>query len=456
MADRHPDSSYLGVDYSARQIETGRQAIGVLGLTNIELAHRSILDLGSELGTFDYIICHGVYSWVTPELQDKILSTCRACLAPHGVVYLSYNVYPAWHLRSVLRDVAGGAASAELPLDKRVGRMRAALEFLGGALADEATAYANFLKDDVAFVLAQPDNYLVHEYLEDESRPVYFHEFEHSATAHGLQYLGDAQLWMMFPANLGAKVAHNLAQFTQDPIAGEQYLDVLWNRSFRNSVLCRGDLHAERHFAPANLRGLYFYGELQPENMGVDPHFDGIERFVTPRGISIATASPVAKAALRRLGTRWPAAVSFEELLAASGADPSGEDQGLADALLQCLATGIIEARFAPDSFVAAISPRPSASRMAQAQASVTPKVTNRRHEVVLLDEVAQNTLAHLDGRHDRAALTGVLREAMDRGRLSIYRNGIPLGRGEVADGILDAALDGALATLAKNAFLVS
>jgi methyltransferase-like protein len=105
---------------------------------------------------------------------------------------------------------------------------------------------------------------------------------------------------------------------------------------------------------------------------------------------------------------------------------------------------------------VATPSERPCASLLAREQARSTPLVTNRRHQVVALDEVSQNTIAHLDGQHDRASLSQLLREAMSSGRLSIYRNGVPLGRGDIAESILDAALDGALATLAQKALLVS
>src|SRR5262245_28858455 len=64
MAADLPDSTFVGVDVSARQVEAGQRALGQLGLTNIELRRLNLLEAGDELGTFDYILCHGVYSWV--------------------------------------------------------------------------------------------------------------------------------------------------------------------------------------------------------------------------------------------------------------------------------------------------------------------------------------------------------------------------------------------------------
>lgn len=456
MADRHPESSFLGIDISGRQIEAGHRAIAALGLTNIELAQRSILDLGDELGQFDYLICHGVFSWVTPEVQEKTLSLCHACLAPQGIAYLSYNVYPAWHLRGAIREIALQCMAAEPSPGARVARLRRSLAFLSAALAEEPTAYSQFFKDDIDFVLAQPDNYLAHEHLEEELHPLYFHEFARRAAAHRLQYLGDSVLSMMFPSNLGAKAEQDLTRFSTDLIAVEQYMDVLWNRSFRNTLLCHENVPLRRQLTPANLGGLHFAGPFRPESPAPDLASNTPEKFVTPKGVAITTAVPSVKAALSRLGTRWPQAVSFEELASADGPLSQDGRQAVGDALLQCLVPGIVEARSAPDSFVATVSVQPRASQLARTQACSTPRVTNRRHEVVTLDEVSQNTLAHLDGRHDRAALSQVLREAMARGRLSIFRNGVPLGRGEVADALLETALDGSLASLAEHALLVA
>ena len=71
MAEQLPDSELVGVDLSARQIEDGRKALKATGLKNIQLRHASITDVDSTWGKFDYIICHGVYSWVPDEVQKK-------------------------------------------------------------------------------------------------------------------------------------------------------------------------------------------------------------------------------------------------------------------------------------------------------------------------------------------------------------------------------------------------
>ena len=82
LANRCPQSRFLGIDYSQVQIDLARRAAEALGLENLELRCASITDLGDELGWFDYIICHGVYTWVPRDVQDKILALCRTALNP--------------------------------------------------------------------------------------------------------------------------------------------------------------------------------------------------------------------------------------------------------------------------------------------------------------------------------------------------------------------------------------
>src|SRR5262245_44196078 len=105
MALTLPNAQFVGIDLSPRQIADGQATITALGLGNIDLRALSILDVGPDLGTFDYIISHGVYSWVPAAVQEKILAICRDHLAPGGIAYISYNVYPGWHLRGMVRGM---------------------------------------------------------------------------------------------------------------------------------------------------------------------------------------------------------------------------------------------------------------------------------------------------------------------------------------------------------------
>src|SRR5215831_9257249 len=84
MAYRLPGSEFVGLDRGERGIEAGRAMARAARVSNIDLRCLDILDTGSELGKFDYIIAHGVYSWVPELVQERLLAICRTHLNPQG------------------------------------------------------------------------------------------------------------------------------------------------------------------------------------------------------------------------------------------------------------------------------------------------------------------------------------------------------------------------------------
>src|SRR5262249_14540707 len=137
MAESLPESRFLGIDLSPRQVSSGQATIQELGLRNIELKAMSITDVDAEMGQFDYVICHGVYSWVPEPVQDKILAICKENLAPHGIAYVSYNTYPGWHLRGLVRELLYFHSRKIAEPAARVQHARAFLDFLIKALPDK-------------------------------------------------------------------------------------------------------------------------------------------------------------------------------------------------------------------------------------------------------------------------------------------------------------------------------
>ena len=71
LASIYPEAKFTGVDSSDRQIQQGNRRIEALGLTNICLLTLSIEDVTESLGEFDYILVHGVYSWVPEETRSQ-------------------------------------------------------------------------------------------------------------------------------------------------------------------------------------------------------------------------------------------------------------------------------------------------------------------------------------------------------------------------------------------------
>src|SRR5262245_19896617 len=97
LAARFPDATCLGIDLSSVQIRQAVPRVQALGLRNLELRRQSVTDLGADEGPFDYVICHGVYSWVPQSVREAILRVCAERLSDNGIAIVSYNVLPGWH-----------------------------------------------------------------------------------------------------------------------------------------------------------------------------------------------------------------------------------------------------------------------------------------------------------------------------------------------------------------------
>jgi SAM-dependent methyltransferase len=312
MAQTLPDSTFVGIDMSARQLADGQKILDELGLNNVALRHLSILDVRPELGRFDYIICHGVYSWVPANVQDKILEICAHNLAPNGVGYVSYNTYPGWHMRGMIRDIMCYHAKHFTEPRVRVKQARNLLDFLVKSVARENSPYSLLLKSELELIRNKADSYLYHEHLEDCNEPVYFYQFAERAEAKGLRYLGDVDLRVMTPGNFPREVESVLQMLSPDLLHLEQYMDFLRNRMFRQSLLCHQHITPIYALRPEQLTALYVASPAKPVNAKPDIHSEVAEEFRGADGVSLSAREPLVKAAMLYLSDLWPQVVPFE------------------------------------------------------------------------------------------------------------------------------------------------
>ena len=63
MALSLPDSEFVGLDFAATSITRACAAAENCGVRNATFLQRDLLDSVADLGRFDYVIAHGVYSW---------------------------------------------------------------------------------------------------------------------------------------------------------------------------------------------------------------------------------------------------------------------------------------------------------------------------------------------------------------------------------------------------------
>ena len=461
MAQDLPGSRFVGIDLSPRQIATGQAIVDALALPNIELRAASILDVADDFGPFDYILCHGVYSWVPIEVQDKILTICSRSLAENGVAYVSYNTYPGWHVRGMIREMMGFHVRRFAEPQVRVGQARAFLDFLIQAVGDAKGTYGISLKTEADLLARASDTYLYHEHLEEVNHPVYFHQFAERAAAKGLQYLGEAQPTLL-PANLSAEVAQTLEEMSGNIIEGEQYLDFVRNRTFRRTLLCHGSVPLRRPPDPQALFSMSLTGLVKPVAARPDIHSTTAEEFHAPDGSRLSTNHPLVKGALVALAEYWPCAVPFEKLwslvqsgLIADGDSMERERDSLAEALLQCHLSNLVELHVRATHFAMDVSERPIASPLARHQAAVGDPIVNLRHRSVELSDFEKIVLRYLDGSRDRAALVKELVELVAKDVLTIRQDDHALRDAGKVRALLDEALEPSLRRLAGSALLI-
>ncbi len=422
MAYVLPKSTFLGLDSAGSAIARGREQISALGLTNVTLEHVDLLD-ATNLGSYDYVIAHGVYSWVPPSVQERVLAIASEVLAPNGIAYVSYNVLPGWHVRIAMRQMMlWPTRGSEDPIE-RIGQARGLVRFLGEA-APPHPIFSAIVKDTLEHQKDEPDPFLLHDDLSEFNEPLLFTDFIERARRHGLKFLSEADYGDMAAWNADSPGGRFLLKVgAQGVIEQQQYRDFLIFRRFRQTLLCHEDAPAARDPDPEVLRSLYVGASTRPKSEAPDVASDEPVRFASETGRDVTTPHPLSKAAFLELGAIWPRWVRVSDLLAAArarlssagGQPATAEDETLVlRFLLDACGANVAHLRSTPCPFVTEISERPRASALARLQARANTGVTNLRHENVLLeDPLVRTFLGLLDGTRDRMTIASEMAAAL-------------------------------------------
>ena len=238
FALENPKADVVGIDLSSVQIEEGNRIIESLGLENIRLIHQNVLEFDKKLGKFDYIICHGVFSWVNEEVQRGILNVIKNHLTENGSAIVSYNTYPGWKNLEVARDVMLFRdemlknRGEQINEGNAVKYGRGAIEFLS-----QFSILNEKIKAGITDITEKDDYYILHEYFEENNKPMYLYDFSKMLLEHDLIHVVDSDLMKTFP-NISEEIEQKLtAECGDDNIAKEQYYDFLLDRQFRVSVV---------------------------------------------------------------------------------------------------------------------------------------------------------------------------------------------------------------------------
>ena len=415
MAFQYPAGEFLGIDAAEIAVRAGNHEIAGLGLTNIRLEHRDIIDGVPAAGTFDYAIAHGFYSWVPEPVRDKLLAIIQASLAPQGVAFVSYNALPGGRLREMFREMMLFHLGGTKELTPRIHGAREMVQWFMACQSD--LGGSGLLHAQVESIMERQSEVLYHDELNEIYHPVYFQEFLAHAGRFGLQFLSEANYHDTQPGKFPAAVVAQVDRVAGDNrILRDQYFDFLKCRMFRQTLLCRQEVVLPDAPVAERVRLLHACSAAKPVSARLDLRPGVAEEFRGGHGSGVTTAHPFTKAVMHLLCEAWPETRSFADLLA-SATQLTSEDAnpaGLAEILLATYSAGVIELHAAQSQCVAQVSRFPVASKLARSQARRGRFIATMRHTTIeARDEHVRLLIGLLDGEHDSAALARELSPAL-------------------------------------------
>ncbi len=441
LAARFPQARFVGIDLGRKHVEEAALRIRDLALSNIEIRQGDIAELRvSE--KFDYIICHGVFSWTPRAVQDAVFGICRETLSESGVALVSFNVLPGWRMRSAIRDLCLRHTAGEAAPSRRVVMARELLDDIA-ALASAGEPYGLLLRKEAQRIAHRPASYIMGEFMSAENTPFYFTDFDEQASRCGLAYLADADLDAAVPQTLSAPFLQRLSAYAGgDGSAREQYADYFTGRPFRSALLVNAEA-PRSGFDSERLRLLHLSGDLRSVAHG--------SSFDDARGRAVRGKDPSVLQALSRLAAANPATLSFEEVIDDVGGESAVR---LCEALGLLVKLGQIGASSVRLRVGGGDAAYPRAWELARLEAaSGQPFVTSLAHAPVLVKQITGWMLYHLDGRMDRSGLEAALADALRSGEVRVPEMKQE-GDGNV-EHIAAAYVDRALRHLATKALLI-
>jgi len=421
MAFQNPQSEFVGIDLSCATIERGQRNVEALGLSNIKLVHCDIMDFDGALGQFDYIIAHGVYSWVPSRVRSKMMEIFKKNLSANGICYVSYNAHPFSHLRDLARDMMLYHTRKIQDVKQKTAQARAIMKFLSeGSKAD--TVHGTVMRAQFDRVVEMPDELLFHDDLNGAAEAFLLHRVVEEAGKNGLQYLSDAEFESYNLARYTPDVRATLQKFPDSEFMScDQYKDFIDGRGFRRTLLCHENVVLHRTISMDFVTKFYLLCSAEAVDENVCLTDSTPMEFKTQESGTLTVAKPLLKAAYVYFGSSWPRALSFDQLLDgarallgqhANDGSVDGDRKLLMEALYIVAYSGVVSLRIWPPFEPGATGNRPHASWLARKQAESSTIVTNLLHESVRLnDDRTRHFLRLLDGTRTVEEITAEMSE---------------------------------------------
>jgi SAM-dependent methyltransferase len=369
MAATLPRSQFVGVDLGAKHIAAARDLAARAEIRNVELHCQDICQFIPE-GEFDYIIAHGIYSWVPEKVRERLVEICGRHLAPNGVAFISYMVYPGAYVYEAFRHAIRMLNRHGPPPPQLAAAARRVVEIMGELGPKMAPRWGPLVHKWSKDMSGQADYAILHDQLEAIYHPVYFTTFLEHAARHGLRHLSDStrEQWQQLPV-----IRDEVQKLTNDPMERNQLVDIAGFRMFRQSIMGRADAAA----APADPLDVVERAHLASDRLLPNPQKPGEAPEPLPPG------NPQDEPVLNRLAKRYPRTMSFAELAMQINPLPAAaQNRALAATIFRLYESRQLELWMDEPRYIAgADDPSPVCiNKLARVQSAGGEPVTNLRH----------------------------------------------------------------------------
>jgi SAM-dependent methyltransferase len=438
LAFEYPQATFVGIDTSSSQIKEAlerKKYFKEHKLDNLEFIHGDVTVEALKGRRFDYIICHGVLSWISKEDRSEILKSIPSLLSDKGVCFLSYNCAPGGLLRKAIWDGLKKFVTAHssdlVEIRKAITAFQETIEI------DYEKPYQLFVYQELDRILKEPDQYLVHEVFALQNEPLYFNQLVEDLSGHALKIIGDVRphrtgLQRFLSAHLAASSYTALSQLqTHFNFSAESISDFCFGTPFRESLIMKNLQEGSPHLSKELFHSLSF----SHTGIGIDEKSSSVEKLLLDH---------------------YPHFLTFSDLTSSDANALHGLDNEKVSAdLMHCFIQDRIVVSFYPPEVSSKVYAFPKTSPWIQDQASRQEIVTNLQYRSIELDSLARGLLAHLDGKTSREELETVAHQMVKSGEGGIKENGQLVEDPIHVASLIPELVESALETLKKAAMLL-
>lgn len=453
MATEYPQAQFVGVDPSNAQIQEGASCSSKLGLSNIDFRCGTVSDVIGKTEKFDYILCHGVISWVSNEDRAKILNTIQQSLSSNGVSLISYNVAPGSTLRQSLwkslKEITHSASS--------LSEARSLLkDYIAIIEFDYERPYQILLYQEIERILSESDSYLVHEVFASQNYAFSYREFSNMVSEYGLTQIGDVRphrngMNRLNSSHVPDDAYQAFSRLQKNLLSTDLLLDGTTGLPFRESIVISSNRIADEiidfdkyYTLSYSIASCQILENQEDDSISVRAASGRIEKI----------AHQLLKDIFNLLASFRPNFVPFSIIQKQF----SLEDPLLiARALSECINREVVLVSNYPPVVATSVFAHPNTTEYLRLLSSQQQdcNFTNLLYETVEVDPLAAKFLQHLNGQTDKDAIQNLVKIWLNSGQGSIRADGVVVEDLNEIEQNLPTLVESTLQTLRKGGLLL-